>query len=244
MIDPIEAASAKQQDDGYIASVRCRCEPQKDAHPADAVVPQIPKASPDGVFFAQVHTTNTSTHQHLWYVVAIERAEPRGGWKISYVNLGGYKAAPPMRWLTHSNGYTLPITSTSHARIARLAEASVRYALASGPLTGRTDYGATIRRRVEVDPKKDGIYGLALPSGEVLSCFTVHFFETYSLTAGLLQGATRAQWGHHLSPGIYRSVTIDTASPMCVAGEGVDETVGVLRFNYEQRVVAETGVRK
>jgi hypothetical protein len=29
---------------------------------------------------------------------------------------------------------------------------------------------------------------------------------------------------------------------MCVAGGGVGKTVGVLRLNYEQRVVATTGV--
>jgi hypothetical protein len=243
MIAPVETGSAKHQDDQYVASVRCRCEPQKDPHPLDAMIPQIPRASSDGTFFAQVRTTNARTHEHLWYVLALKRG-PSGGWKIWYVNLGGYKAAPPMRWLTDSNGYTRPVNATSRAQIAHLATAYVRFVMARGPLTGRTDYGAAIHRWVRVEPKNDGIYGLALASGDVLSCFTVHYFETYSLEAGLLQGVTQGQWGHHLAPGVYRSITIDTAAPMCLAGKGVGETVGVLRFNYEQRVVAIAGVRK
>jgi hypothetical protein len=242
-IDPLESASAKQQDDDYINSVRCRCERRKDPHPADRVIPQVPKSSVQPVFFAQVHTTNANTREHLWYVVAVER-NVAGLWKLAYINLGGYKAAPPLRWLTNSSGYTLQVTAQSRARMTHLADTSVQYAMTHNKLTLRTAYGATIHRRFAVEPGKDGIYGLTLLSDEVLSCFTLHNIETYSLQSGLQQGPSRSQWGHRLPPGIYTSITIDTAAPMCVAGRGVGKTVGVLRLNYEQRAVATTGVRK
>jgi hypothetical protein len=57
-------------------------------------------------------------------------------------------------------------------------------------------------------------------------------------------GTVAVAVGPPATPGIYTSITIDTAAPMCVAGGGVGKTVGVLRLNYEQRVVATTGVCK
>jgi hypothetical protein len=58
-----------------------------------------------------VHTTNASTREHLWYVVAVER-DGTDPWKLAYINLGGRKAAPPLQWLTNSsNGHTLRVTA-------------------------------------------------------------------------------------------------------------------------------------
>jgi hypothetical protein len=65
-----------------------------------------------------------------------------------------------------------------------------------------------------------------------------------ALQSALQQGPSWSQSGHRVPPGIYTSIAIDTAAPMCVAGGGVGKTVGVLRLNYEQRVVATTGVCK
>jgi hypothetical protein len=243
MIGSVESASAQQQDEHYIRSVLCGCEPRKDPHPADRVVAQIPKTSVQPVFFAQVHTTNARTHTSEWYVVAVER-DNRGAWKLAFINFGDYKAAPPLHWLTRSNGYTAPVTAESHARMTHLADVSVHYAMTHNPLTERTNYGATIHTRFRVTPDKDGNYGLALPSGEVLSCFTLHSIDTYSLRSGLQQGPTRSQWGHLLAPGVYTSITTDAATPMCVAGKGVGNKVGVLRLNYERRILVTTGVRK
>ena len=72
----------------------------------------------------------------------------------------------------------------------------------------------------------------------------MHRVDTYSLQSGLLQGRTRNQWGRLLRPGIYRSVTIDNAAPMCVVGRGVGGKAGALQFKYDKRVVGTTGVRK
>ena len=242
-IDRLESSYAKRQDDAYINSVLCRCEPEKNPHPSDHVIPQIPKASVQPVFFAQVHTTNSDTGERPWYLVAVER-DDSGSWKLAHVTLGGYKAAPPLRGLTNSDGYTLRVSAVSHARITRLAENAIRFANTHNDLTQRTDYGATIHARYALEPERDGVYGLALTSGKVLSCFAMHRIDTYSLQAGLLQGQARRQWGHALPPGIYKSITVDNAEPMCVVGRGVGKSVGVRQFKYDTRVIATSGVRK
>jgi hypothetical protein len=242
-INRLESAFAKQQDDAYINAVRCRCEPQKNPHPSDLVVPQIPKASGQSVLFAQVRTTNLDTGERPWYVVAVER-DGTGSWKLAHINFGGYKAAPPLRGLTNSDGYTLRVSAASRARMTHLAETYIRYAMTHNKLTHRTDYGATVHSRYAMKPERDGIYGLALPSGQLLSCFAMHRIDTYSLQSGLPQGPARTQWGHLLPRGIYKSITVDDAAPMCVVGRGVGKTVGVLRLKYDKRVIATTGVRK
>ncbi len=242
-IDRLESAYARRQDDAYINSVLCRCEPEKGSHPSDRVVPQIPKSSSQSVFFAQVHTTNSDTGERPWYLVAVER-DDTGSWKLAHVNFGGYKAAPPLRGLTNSDGYTRRVSAVSHARMTRLAENAIRFANTHNDLTQRTDYGATIHARYALEPERDGVYGLALTSGKVLSCFAMHRIDTYSLQSGLLQGQARRQWGHSLPPGIYRSITVDNAEPMCVVGRGVGKSVGVRQFKYDTRVIATTGVRK
>ena len=241
-LEPFEVASAKQQDVAYINSVRCNCEARKDLHPADAVIAQIPKTSVQRVFFAQVHTTNARTHAPVWYVVAVV-GNDAGAWKLAYINLSGDKAAPPLGQLTGSSGYTPPVTAQSYERMTRLAENSVKHAMAHGKLTGSTEFGAIIHTRYTLEAGKDGIYGLALPSGDVLSCFTLHGIDTYSFPSGLQQGPTQSQWGHLLPPGIYKSITADSAAPVCAAGNGVGDATGTFRFSYDQREITATGVR-
>lgn len=243
MINRGESAFARQQDDAYINAVRCGCEPRKNPHPSDLVVPQIPKTSGQSFFFGQVRTTNPDSGEHPWYVVAVER-KGTGSWKLAHVNFGGYKAAPPLRALTNSDGYTQRLSAAARARMTNLAENSIRYAMTHNNLTHRTDYGASIHSRYALKPERDGIYGLALPSSQVLSCFAMHRIDTYSLRSGLLQGRARRQWGALLRPGVYESITVDNAAPMCVVGRGVGKTVGALRFKYDKRVIATTGVRK
>lgn len=242
-IDRLESAYARRQDDAYISSVLCRCEPAKGGHPSDRVVPQIPKSS-QSVFFAQVHTTNPDTGERPWYLVAVER-DGSGSWKLAHITFGGYKAAPPLRGLTNSDGYTRRVSAVSRARMIRLAENTIRFANTHNDLTQGTDYGATIHARYALQPERDGAYGLALTSGKVLICFAMHRIDTYSLQSGLLQGQARRQWGHLLAPGIYKSITVDNAEPMCVVGRGVvGKSVGVRQFKYDTRVIATTGVRK
>jgi hypothetical protein len=241
-LEAFEVASAEQQDVSYVNSVRCSCEARKDLHPADAVIAQIPKTSVQPMFFAQVHTINARTHVPVWYVVAVV-GNNAGAWKLAYVNLGGDTAAPPLGQLTGSSGYTPPITALSYARMTRLAANSVKHAMAHGKLTDSTEYGATIHTRYTLEVGKDGIFGLTLPSGDVLSCFTLHGIDTYSLPSGLQQGPTQSQWGHLLAPGIYKSITADSAAPMCVTGNGVGDATGAFRFSYDQREITTTGVR-
>ena len=71
----------------------------------------------------------------------------------------------------------------------------------------------------------------------------MHSIETYSLPGGLSQGSARKQWGHPLAPGTYKTITVDTAVPMCTLGKGIGNDTGVLRFTYQQRVIGTTGVR-
>jgi hypothetical protein len=176
---PIERASAKQFDTAYVTNVLCECEPQKDRHPAIAVLVQVPAQTVKPTFFAEVRT---SAHQrHPWYLVTIER--DRGTWKIALVAFGGYGAAPPLHALTNSNGRMPPVTGRAYARMTHLANASLAYGKAHSKRLDRTSYGATVRIRREMHPVDAGIYGLALPAGKVLSCFTMHSVETYSLPA-------------------------------------------------------------
>jgi hypothetical protein len=238
---PIERASARRFDSNYVRNVRCKCEPKKDRHPAIAVIVQVPRRSVKPVFFAQVRTTN-AVRKHPWYVIAVERAA--GTWRIALVVFGGYGAAPPLRGLTRSNAKTLPVKARSYARIRRLADASLAYRTAHAKRRNRTSYGATVRIRSEMQRAKDGIYGLALPGGKVISCFTMHSIKTYSLPRGLAQNARRKQWGHGLAPGSYKTITVDRAVPMCTVGKGARRAIGVLRFTYNERAVGITGVRR
>jgi hypothetical protein len=240
MLAPYESASALRQDGAYLGFVLCGCDPKKDPHPADRVVPQIPKGTAGQVFLAQVHTTNTRTHQHPWYVVAVARAG--GDWKLSFVTLGSYSAAPPLGKLTGSTAYTLAETGTTRARMLQLARAAATQATAQDAKVRHTDYGAAIHTRDAVAPARDGVYGLALPAQRVLSCFTLHTVETYSMAQGLLQDAARHGFSNLLAPGTYSSITFDSAIPQCVVGAESGTSPGTLRMQYDTQLVAVTGV--
>ena len=89
----------------------------------------------------------------------------------------------------------------------------------------------------------DRRFGLSLPSGDVLSCFTLHAFQTFSMPSGSLQqDAAQSQWGHQLAPGSYASITYDYAEPPCDAGSGTDGVAGNFRFGDTFRIVGTTGV--
>jgi hypothetical protein len=237
----VESASAKRQDQAYIASARCRCEPKRNAHYADRVLPLVPKESAQMSFFAQVHTTNNDTRERIWYLVAVERVDR--AWKIATVALGNPRAELPSQSLTKTAGRTIPVNASAHRQITQLAATSIRFAMTHNQLTHVTDYGATVRIRFALAPA-DGVYGLALHSGEVLSCFTLHSVYTYSHPAGLRQDAARLSWGHQLEPGIYAKITTDAATPMCTMGKGTDGLVGVLRFEGDRRLLTVKGVRR
>jgi hypothetical protein len=240
LLDPYEAASALRQDGAYLGFVLCGCDPKKDPHPADRVVPQIPKGTGGQVFFAQVHTTNTKTHRHPWYVVAVARAG--ADWKISFVTLGSYAAAPPLGQLTGSSAYTLAETGDTRARMVHLARAAATQAAAQDAKVRHTGYGAAIHTHDAVEPAKDGVYGLSLPSQRVLSCFTLHTLETYSMAQGLQQDAARRGWSNLLAPGTYSSITFDSAVSQCVVGASAGTAPGTLRMQYDAQIVAVTGV--
>ncbi len=240
----IETKSALQMDSAYVDAVQCGCKPQIDGHPAKKVIVQIPKKSVQPVFFAEIDTTNTGTNRHPWYVLAIARDKATWSWRIAYVTFGGYGAAPPLRKLTKSAGLTPAVTDQSVARMGHLADLSVHYAMTHNKLTGHTSYGATIRRKAEVKPAKDGLYGLQLPSGNVLSCYTMHSLVTYSDKSGLRQSASREQWGDLLAQGTYKSITTDNAQTECVVGKGVGKNTGKLWLQYTPQLLSTTGVIK
>jgi hypothetical protein len=235
-----ETGAAEAADTAYINGVQCGCQPQRSVHTVIGVVPMIPRPSAGGAFLAQVRTTNAVSGEHPWYVLAVTRSG-EGFWKIAYLTFGGYKTAAPLEKLTPAHGYTAPLTAAGLRRMARLALLSVRYSRTHNPATSRTAYGATVRSRALVRPRADGIFGLTLPSGRVLSCFTIHQLDTYSMPGGLAQNVARQQWGGLLAPGAYSSVRVDTAMPECTVGTGVGTKVGALWLRYDPQVVSTVG---
>ncbi len=223
-----------------MAGVRCGCEPQKDRHSIGAILPEIPRSSPHGTFFAQVRTTNLSSGDHPWYVLAVTRAA--GTWKIAHVTLGGYKPRPPLSGLRVRAGAVAAVSARDQARMVHVAARETAWATAHARRTSHTSYGATVRARGVVRPAADGVYGLTLPGGKVLACFTLHELDTYSLAGGLAQDESRQQWGAQLAPGAYRTITVDTAEPECAAGTGVGRAVPGLWLQYTSQHVAVTGM--
>jgi hypothetical protein len=238
-LSPIETGAAVAEDRAYVEGVRCGCEPQKDGHTIVAILPEIPRTSPADTFFAQVHTTNTTSGDHPWYVVAITHAG--GSWKIAYVTFGGYKPRPPLSGLGVAAGTTAAVSAPDVARMVHIALRETAWGKAHAHRTSRTNYGATVRARGAVRPGADGVYGLTLPGGNVLACFTLHELDTYSLRGGLAQDDSRRQWGAQLAPGGYGTITVDTAEPECAAGTGVGRAVPRLWLQYTPERVGVTG---
>jgi hypothetical protein len=239
MLPPVETAGALAGDRAYVAGVRCGCEPQKDEHSIVAILPEIPRTSPGDTFFAQVRTTNLTSGDHPWYVLAVTRAS--GSWKIAHLTVGGYTPRPPLSRLHVAAGATAAVSARDVARMAQIAQREAAWADAHAHRTSHTSYGATVRARGVVRPGADGVFGLALPGGKVLACFTLHELDTYSLPGGLAQNESRQQWGAQLAPGGYRTITVDTAEPECAAGTGVGSAVPGLWLRYTSQRVAVTG---
>ncbi|HEY2787846.1 MAG TPA: hypothetical protein VGI72_00250 [Gaiellales bacterium] len=239
LLPPVETAAAMAEDRAYVAGVRCGCEPQKDGHTIVAILPEIPRTSPADTFFAQVRTTNTTSGDHPWYVLAITRAA--GTWKIAHITIGGYKPRPPLSGLGVAAGATPAVSAHDAARMVHIALRESAWANAHAHRTSRTNYGATVRARGAVRPGADGVYGLTLPGGKVLACFTLHELDTYSLRGGLAQDESRRQWGAQLDPGAYRTITADTAEPECAAGAGIGRAVPGLWLRYTPQGVGVTG---
>ena len=236
---PIETAEAAAQDRAYVSDVRCGCAPQKDAHRIVSILPEIPRTSPQHAFFAQVRTQNLSTGDHPWYVLAVVRSA--GSWRIAYVTGGGYKPKPPLSGLGISAGETAPVTARDRARMVHIAERETAWAGSHGKHVTHTDYGATVRARAGLHVSADGVFGLTLPGGKVLACYTLHELDTYTIPGGLAQNDARQQWGPQLAPGGYSSVVVDSQEPYCAAGSGRGSVVPGYWLDYLQQRVAVTG---
>lgn len=232
-------ASAKSHDDVYLRNVRSGDTPHLVPHPIVKIVPQIPRGSHRPVFFAQVLTTNGQVDTYVWYVVAVERLRS-GKWKFGFVSFGNRDAAsPPISRLTRSDAYTPRMTADAQARATRQA----RFFARGNPIE-RTDEGVVIRSRGAIDVAAEGVYALALSSGEVLSCFTWHTIGTVTYPAGVLeQRAPAWAFGHVLAPGDYRSVRIDNAVAQCTLGTGERKRQPALIMQDLQRTAAIRGVR-
>jgi hypothetical protein len=235
----IETAEAAAQDRAYVNDVRCGCAPQKDAHGIVSILPEIPRTSPQHAFFAQVRTQNLSTGDHPWYVLAIVRSA--GSWRIAYVTGGGYKPKPPLSGLGVAAGRTAAVTARDRARMVHIAERETAWAGSHGKHVTHTDYGATVRARAGLHVSADGVFGLTLPGGRVLACYTLHELDTYTIPGGLAQNDARQQWGPQLAPGGYRSIVVDSQEPYCAAGSGRGSTVPPYWLDYLQQRIAVTG---
>jgi hypothetical protein len=238
-IDTFDAASAKAHDLVYLANIRSGETPQLVPHPLVKVIPQIPRGSDRPVFFAQILTTNGSIGKFVWYVVAIERGRD-DTWRIGFMSFGDRdKDVPPLSSLTRSDSYTPRVTAELRARITRQAMTVVH----AYPVQ-RPRKGVVIRGRGAVDVAAERIYGLVLPSGEVLSCFTWHTIETIRYTPGVLeQRSPTFVWGRRLAVGDYRSITIDEAVAQCTRGTGKGTSKPTLVMQDLPRRASTTGVR-
>ena len=236
---PIETAEAAAQDRAYVNDVRCGCAPQKDAHSIVSILPEIPRTSPQHAFFAQVRTQNLSTGDHPWYVLAVVRSA--GSWRIAYVTGGGYKPKPPLSGLGIAAGPTAAVTARDRARMVHIAKRETAWAGSHGAHVSHTDYGATVRARAGLRVAADGVFGLTLPGGSVLACYTLHELDTYTIPGGLAQNDARQQWGPQLAPGGYRSIVVDSQQPYCAVGSGRGSAAPPVWLDYLQQRVAVTG---
>ncbi|HXD68546.1 MAG TPA: hypothetical protein VN615_01690 [Gaiellales bacterium] len=237
----VETAVAATEDRAYVGDVRCGCAQAKAGHTIMSILPEIPRTAPEGAFFAQVRTTNTTTGAPVWYVIAVVRRA--GTWRIAYVNFGGYKARPPLTGLGVAAGATAAVTARDRARMVHIARREAAWAGAHGKHVDHTSYGATIRARAGLRLGGDGVFGLTLPGGKVFACYTLHELDTYTLPGGLAQDESREQWGRQLAPGGYRSIVVDTDQPYCVAGSGRGAAVPPAWLEYSPQQVAVTGTR-
>jgi hypothetical protein len=239
-LSAFDTASARAADRGYMTMAHCGCEPRKDQHPLDRIVLEIPRKPSGGAFLAQVRTTNARDGLHAWYVIAITHAD--GKWRIGFVTFGWYKTPPPLARLAVADGYTAPITLGDRRDLARLAGRTIRTVAAHAARTSRMSYGATVHAQAAFRPAADGVYGLALPGGRLLACYTVHEVDTYSLRGGLLQSDAQNQWGPFLTPGAYSTITADTEATQCVVGRATGHQAGELMLQYGPQLIATTGV--
>jgi hypothetical protein len=237
---PYETGAAAELDTAYINDVRCGCDPAKDSHVVLKVVPAVPKSSPKATFFAEVRTTNGRTKAHPWYVVAVTRAA--GTWKFAFITFGTNATAPPLPELGTTGVNTPAVNAATYARSSRMASFTAASETAQDEKPTTNSYGATVQGRAKIDGARDGVFGLALSSSKVLSCYTLHVLDTTSLAAGLQQDTAQQQWGGTLAPGNYSSVTVDVATPQCMVGTGAGATPGTLRMQYDDTILGATGV--
>ena len=158
------------------------------------------------------------------------------------MTFGSYSPAPPLESLTRSVAYTPAETGATRARALHLAQASATQASAQDAKVRHTPYGASIHARDVIEPAADGVFGLTLPSHKVMSCFTLHTFETYAMAQGLQQDEAQHNWSNLLAPGTYSSITLDSAVPECVVGSDAGSAPGTLRMQYDEQVVKVAGV--
>jgi hypothetical protein len=192
------------------------------------------------VFFAEVRTVNGRTQAHPWYVVAVTRSA--GSWKLAFITFGTNATAPPLPELGTSGAATPAVTATTSARSSRLAVYGAASETSQHDVPLTNSEGATVQGRDVIRSAKDGVFGLALAPGAVLSCYTLHLLDTTSLARGLKQNAARQQWSPMLAPGVYRRVTVDVAKPQCMVGSGTGSTPGTVRMEYDDTVLGVTGV--
>jgi hypothetical protein len=238
-LGPVEGGVAIQLDTSYIKGVKSGTDDAKDPHPLVSVRAVIPASSVQPSFMAEIKTRNTSTGTNPWYLVAVARQA--GTWKFAFVTFATENGSPPLPELGDTTA-TPALDATAHARMTRMAVWQAHATSLLYPKPEVDIYGGLVRKRARVQTTLDGVYGLVLPSGEYLSCFTLHLLDTSTRKGGLQQDAGQDQYGPALAPGAYRSVTVDSAVPQCMVGTGTGAVPGMLRLQYDTRIVNTTGI--
>jgi hypothetical protein len=239
-LDTFDSASARMHDIVYLVHVVLGDESQLVPHPVVEVITLVPKESDKPVFFAELRTTNGDARKFAWYMVAVERGRD-AKWKLAFVSFAGRDAhEPPLRPVKATSHLATPgVTADTRARIERQAMASVH----KNPAT-RTADGVVVRSRGAVMRAKEGIYGLALSSGEVVTCYTWHTIGTVTYPGHVLvQTVPKYQWGRLLKPGTYASLRMDQAVAQCVVGIGDGKHKPRMLVQDAVRLAGITGVR-
>src|SRR4029079_1560835 len=126
------------------------------------------------------------------------------------------------------------------ARMVHIAERETAWAGSHGKHVTHTDYGATVRARAGLHVSADGVFGLTLPGGRVLACYTLHALDTYTIPGGLAQNDPRQQTRPPLAPGGYRSIVVDSQQPYCAVGSGRGSAAPPVWLDYLQERGAVT----
>src|SRR5262249_38497700 len=143
---------------------------------------------------------------------------------------------PPLAPLVSAHGSVPGVTAADEKRIAHEAVATM-----PRPSVQRSKEGVVAHTHGVVR-QEEGVYGLVLDSGGVVSCYTLHSIGVLTAPGKILvQRPPKWSWGRQLARGDYKSVTVDKAVAQCIVSEK-GKSVQLL-FQDAPRTVTITGKR-